>query len=115
MTLAKGIDVFLYALAPDLESELAGAVAPVCREVRAVTSIPAGPGVVFCPSDAEVVARLRAAEPARTIVVVSRHPEVNEWLDALESGADDYCATPFESSPLTWILQSSQRASQMAA
>ncbi|MDZ4801768.1 MAG: hypothetical protein SGI92_26725 [Bryobacteraceae bacterium] len=115
MKLTKGLDVFLYALSPDLASELTGALAPVCREVRTVSSIPAGAGVVFCPSNVEIVTRLRADGPARIIIVVSRHPEVNDWLDALESGADDYCAAPFESSPLSWILQSSQRSGQMAA
>jgi CheY-like chemotaxis protein len=115
MKLTKGLDAFLFALGPDLESELATALVPHCREVRTVQSIPADAGVVFCCSNIDVVTRLRAAEPTRIIVVVSRHPEVSDWLDALECGATDYCAAPFESTQLLWLLQSSQRPGQLAA
>jgi hypothetical protein len=40
------------------------------------------------------------------VVVETRNPEVREWLDALESGAADYCAAPFERSQLRWIMDS---------
>ncbi len=115
MNHTKGTDAYLYALAPDLASDLAGALAPVCREVRSVNDMPAGASIIFCPSSLDCVTRLRAAEPQATIIVVSRHPEVNDWLDAIEAGADDYCAAPFESSQLQWILQSSLQSGQLAA
>ena len=112
----KGFEVSLLALGSELESDLARALAPVCSEIHTVESIPAGANVVFCPSNIDIVKSLRAADPARTIIVVSRHPEVTDWLDSLESGADDYCAAPFESSQLLWILQSSRRTTgQLAA
>lgn len=110
-----GTNVIIYALSPDLASELAGALAPLCREVRTVSDMPAGAGVVFCPSNLQHVTSLRATAPQATIVVVSRHPEVNDWLDSIEAGADDYCAAPFETSQLQWILQSTQRSGQLAA
>ena len=40
------------------------------------------------------------------VVVVSRVPDVNEWLDAMDAGAADYCAVPFEHEHLDWILHS---------
>jgi DNA-binding NtrC family response regulator len=66
--------------------------------------------LVFCSArhhDLQVL--LEAAQrfqPATPVVVVTRHPEVNDWLDVLEAGAADYCAAPFESQHLGWILQS---------
>ena len=45
-------------------------------------------------------------KPDLPVVVVSRRPEVSEWLDAIEAGAADYCAAPFESSHIQWILDS---------
>jgi hypothetical protein len=35
--------------------------------------------------------------------------QVGEWLDAIESGALDYCSAPFEPSLLGWILKSVSR------
>jgi CheY-like chemotaxis protein len=111
----KGIDVTIYALSPDLESDLATALAPLCRDIRTVNDLPRGARVVFCPSNLDDVTRLRAAEPQTAIIVVSRHPEINDWLDAIEAGANDYCAAPFETSQLQWLLQTCQRPVQLAA
>jgi CheY-like chemotaxis protein len=114
MNNTKGI-IYLVALAPDLESDLVRALSSVCHEIRTVTELPSGAQVVFCPSNLDDVTRLRAMEPSATIIVVSRHPEVTDWLDSIEAGANDYCAAPFEASQLQWILQSSHRASHLAA
>src|ERR1700691_1597927 len=40
--------------------------------------------------------RVREARPALPFVVVTRIAETNEWLDALEAGATDYCSVPIE-------------------
>ena len=40
------------------------------------------------------------------VIVVSRTPEVRDWLDSLEEGAADYCGAPFEPMQLRWILNS---------
>jgi DNA-binding NtrC family response regulator len=42
-------------------------------------------------------------------VVVSRHPEISDWLDSIEAGATDYCAAPFENAQVKWIVESSLR------
>ena len=49
------------------------------------------------------------------VVVVSRVPDVNEWLDAMEAGAVDYCAAPFEWVHLDWILHSTLAHRPLAA
>ncbi len=67
-----------------------------------------GADVVFCPADSRVYLPLLKAIRERhmtlPVVVVSRLPEVPEWLDAIEQGATDYCAAPFEPGQVNWIL-----------
>lgn len=64
--------------------------------------------VVFCPDDPRIYVPLldeiRARHESLPVVVVSRTPEVGEWLNAIEAGAADYCAAPFEPSHISWIL-----------
>jgi CheY-like chemotaxis protein len=38
------------------------------------------------------------------VIVTSRLPEIDDWLDALEAGAADYCAAPFEPTQMRWLL-----------
>lgn len=72
--------------------------------------------LIFCGPSLETVKTLRAQSPNTSIVVVSRLPEVMDWLDAMEAGADDYCAPPFEDSHIRWILANNLRqASRVAA
>ena len=70
----------------------------------------AGAAVVFCPAETEHCAPLlemmKAEEPGPAVVAVSRLPEVSLWLNALELGAADYCAPPFEPAQIRWILRS---------
>lgn len=70
----------------------------------------AGADVVFCCSERDKYMALLEAigrkNPELPVIVVSRVPEVSEWLDAIEAGASDYCAAPFETSHIRWILES---------
>jgi DNA-binding NtrC family response regulator len=56
--------------------------------------------LIFCtaePGAYEVLLELlRDEERHIPVVVVSRLPEVGKWLDAIDAGAADYCAPPFE-------------------
>ena len=74
--------------------------------------------VVFCGSaPAEYRALLDALKRRGLhlpVVVVSRLPEVSEWLDALDAGALDYCAAPFEHQHMQWLIQTALLASQQA-
>jgi DNA-binding response OmpR family regulator len=40
--------------------------------------------------------RLRSVDQFLPVVVVASVPETSEWLDALDAGATDYCAPPFD-------------------
>lgn len=64
--------------------------------------------VIFCDSSSDLLSLLHAVRKAQKdvpVVVVSRHAEERAWLDALEAGASDYCAAPFEVHQLSWILR----------
>src|SRR5579864_122971 len=61
---------------------------------------------VFCnakPSQyRQLLDALKRKKLRLPVVVVSRLPEVSEWLDALEAGAMDYCGAPFELQQIRW-------------
>jgi len=50
------------------------------------------------------LALLREVQPRLPVIVVTRLPDVNLWLDALDGGASDYCAAPFEQVQVRWVL-----------
>ncbi len=66
--------------------------------------------VVFCSADPaeyrSLLAALKRSGLPLPVVVVSRIPETSEWLDALEAGATDYCAAPFERQHVSWLVES---------
>ena len=74
--------------------------------------------VVFCnaePSEYQALLNEMKLRGLRLpVVVVSRLPEVSEWLDALDAGAADYCAAPFEHEHMSWLIESALLASQQA-
>ena len=61
--------------------------------------------LVFCETHHPGLQQLLKAVSS-PVVVVSRVPEVDDWLDAMDAGAVDYCAAPFEREQLDWILES---------
>ncbi len=118
--------VVLFGLEHSLASELANVLS---KQKQAVFNEPfrsprecvmladrVGADLVFCSSDRKRYLGLLEAigqyRPSLPLVVVSRTPEVAEWLDAIEAGASDYCAAPFESSHIRWILDSTIRQPQ---
>jgi DNA-binding NtrC family response regulator len=107
----EGVHALIFGLTDDLAGELLKPLQPFCQQVQSAKegdSCLRNPDVIFCGADRKVVTRLRSANPDASIVVVSRHPEVSDWLDSIEAGATDYCAAPFDSSQVQWILQSSR-------
>ncbi len=75
-----------------------------CVTEQVSGGVPGQADIVFCPSAREVLRQALALFPRTPVVVVSRLPEVEGWLDALEEGATDYCAPPFETIQLRWLL-----------
>jgi len=59
-----------------------------------------GADLVFCGTDREqyqtILQDLRHHGHTIPVVVASRLPETGDWLDAMDAGACDYCAAPFE-------------------
>jgi DNA-binding NarL/FixJ family response regulator len=53
-----------------------------------------------------LLSRVRDASPNLPVVVVTRIPDTNHWLDALEAGARDYCSLPIVTPHLHWIVES---------
>ena len=59
-----------------------------------------GADLVFCGTDRQqyqtILDHLHRLGQSVPVVVVSRLPETGDWLDAMDAGAWDYCAPPFE-------------------
>jgi DNA-binding NtrC family response regulator len=118
------IHALLFGLTEDLAGELLPTLQSCALNIKsvqrrtsatsanAVADSPAN--IIFCGADVNVVSELRSANPEASIVVVSRHPEVSDWLDSIEAGATDYCAAPFETSQVRWIVETSLRAAPLS-
>jgi DNA-binding NtrC family response regulator len=65
---------------------------------------------IFCNGDSPdypaLLRRVRDLRPELPVVVVTRLPESDKWLNALQAGAADYCSAPFEAIQVRWILSS---------
>ena len=59
------------------------------------------------PSLLELVRRVH---PQISVVAVSLHAKNPETLDALDSGAIDYCTPPFDLIHIRWLLQAANQA-----
>lgn len=103
----------LFHLENGLSVELASALRAVnCQCVSATDGAP--PDVIFCPSGAPLMAA-RSAYPGVPVVVVSRLPEADEWIEVLEAGAADYVAAPFEPIQMRWVLEALNAGAPRAA
>jgi DNA-binding NtrC family response regulator len=68
--------------------------------------------IVFAGGDREhylaLLQRARAINPGIAFVVVARLPETSDWLEALEAGVTDYCATPLDAAEIRRVMEFSQ-------
>jgi hypothetical protein len=98
--------IVLFGLEGSLSYELKSALIALQAHL---SPMPAEPGrdadLVFCAVEAEQLELAKAKYPGAPVVVVSRLPEVDAWLNALEAGAADYCAAPFEPVQMRWLLE----------
>ncbi len=114
----------LFGLDPAVEAELAASLRGASYVVSKSVAGSAAPGralgegreggIVFCPRGAPFSAA-RIAFPNMPVVIVSRLPDTREWLEALELGAADYVAAPFESIQMRWLLEAHGRPGQAVA
>ncbi|MBC8166171.1 MAG: hypothetical protein H7Y20_09900 [Bryobacteraceae bacterium] len=117
------VQAVLFGISDDLGADLVRSLLPFCSDVQSLTDAQAAPEsldlsfaqIIFCKPDINVVKTLRTLKPEASIIVVSRHPEVSGWLDSIEAGATDYCAAPFDSVQMKWMLDSSRCSAQIAA
>jgi PleD family two-component response regulator len=92
---------------------LAGVDGELGEELRRVllstrcelTEDPKKAQIVFCASKSQAFRDALGRFGQVPVVVVSRLPDVDGWIDALEAGAADYCASPFEEVQVRWLLE----------
>jgi DNA-binding NtrC family response regulator len=69
--------------------------------------------VVFCAAEPNhcrpLLEAMRQKQMNLPVVVVSRDAETANWVNALEAGAQDYCAPPFEPLHIRWILEAAAK------
>jgi PleD family two-component response regulator len=104
-TPARAIAHF-YDVDPHLTAELRRAL-----EASGCSLSPDGEraDIVFCSTQRLAIEAAKSKFARRPLIAVSRLPEVNDWLDALEAGAADYCAAPFEAVQMRWIVETHLR------
>jgi len=116
--------ITLLGLPDDLARQLASVLRAEAHQVtrrKYLQDLQRGPRavVVFISGDTpdfrNNITLLHEAEPDLPVVVVTRLPGASQWLDALDSGAADYCGAPFERVQVRWILQSVLPAKRRAA
>lgn len=68
-----------------------------------------GPQLAFCSAGSPYLNALLGVAASRRlpVVVVSRLPDFRQWIDAIEAGASDYVAAPFEPVHMRWIVSAS--------
>lgn len=114
------------ALAAELSRALTGlhhtvASVPLLAATACLNAIDrSAADLVFCTAEEGAYEPLLAAVRERRrevpVVVVSRLPEVEIWLDAMDAGACDYCTPPFEPRLLRSIVDNALgRARRLAA
>lgn len=112
----QGKLVLLAGLEPAVAEELMTYLAERGMEVTQTAEIESNSkaDLVFCGIHHPGLVQLLEAMD-QPVVVVSRVPEVDDWLDAMDAGAADYCAAPFERDQLDWILESNLKGKGCAA
>jgi len=121
--------ILLLGLPEDSSAELGRILLEQGHRVRSYPVYPASRALelinqhearlVFCSAAPEyykgLIQAIKPAHPGLPLVVVGRHAETSVWLEALESGATDYCVPPFESASVKWVLESALASCGAAA
>ena len=100
--------ILLVGLETTIADELSRVLSQLGQSVQPAGSTAADPGdiqLIFAP-ESDLVG-IQRNYPGVPVIVVSRVPEVSDWLHALEQGAADYCGAPFEARQVRWALNSS--------
>jgi DNA-binding response OmpR family regulator len=77
------------------------------------------PDMIFCAAEPDyfrpLLEAVKQQEMNVPVIVVSRAADTVSWLGALEAGAQDYCAPPFEPSQIRWLLKAAAKLRRVAA
>lgn len=117
-----GSKIVIFGLADRLAQDSKNILAGQGHDVFSSPFLPAGQAMslidqinadfVFCDADPDhylvLLEAIRSANSGLPLVVVSSQPDTHGWLKALEAGAADFCAPPFEPAALNWILASAR-------
>ncbi len=111
----------LCQLDPSLQAELRVALSDpqldictyICGEISECHRINRlhSPDILFCPPSKDLPRIISSLQRDVPVIVVSRIPDTREWITAMEAGASDYCAPPFEFSQLRWMLNAAGHGS----
>ena len=110
----------LCLLDPSLQAELRAALSNPELDVHTYTcselseccgQLTQSPDILFCPLSKDLRTIVTSHQPDAIVIVVSRVPDTREWISAMEAGASDYCAPPFEYSQLRWMLNAAGHGS----
>jgi DNA-binding NarL/FixJ family response regulator len=91
------------ALDPDRHQVESQAQDAVLRDLANVDIVFAGGEPDYYMS---LLRLIREERPSLPFVVVTRIAETEEWLNALEAGATDYCSAPIDTRQLHWLMES---------
>lgn len=71
--------------------------------------LPEAPAAIFVSGDRagwlETICQVRATHSRMFIVVATRLPDHEKWLDALDAGASDYCSMPLDAQQFMWLFR----------
>lgn len=125
---SRSRNILLFGLDEAQQTQLQDVLSPQYEAVRSQSfrpgwdSLPPEAGradLIFCAAEPSCYLQLlktfernKAGVP---IIVVSSRPDVEAWLDALEAGASDYCAPPFEPSHIQWMVEAALKPRHLAA
>ena len=115
--------ILLLGLADGLANDLRAALRQQSWEVRSepqrLDPAEPAPDLIFCGAEPArylpLLEEVKRQTPGLPVIVVGRFPETADWLDALEAGASDYCAPPFERRHLQWMVSGALRSRAIAA
>ena len=109
-----------FELAATLQTILASEGHQVSYERREISAsiqnfkAPGTPDIICCGTHRQayqrVIEQVRLSGKSVPVVVVSGKQETTEWLDALDAGASDYLAQPFDSGHICLVIESALKA-----
>ena len=111
----RAVCIFLIGLEPVVAAQICNVLSRPRHRVEhrsdeIETSDLMAADVIFAGGEASrylaVLCRVRNIRPTVPFFVATRHPSTNDWLDALEAGATDYCSAPFEPRQVNWLMES---------